>query len=193
MATPAPTPSPQPSGLHALCCQRARAGRHSDAAGGGFHSARPGIAGLLLLGAAVLVLLASGAAPAPPRDGLSGVAIRRLPGSRDGRRPVPRLCEPATAAPCRLGLPRLEQRPGRNGRSAGAKRGGQRRPRLKPSFPRRAGCAEIRHDKGRDGQEIRGVARPRRTAPLDVPRNGPADGRGCGSEPPRRRRGAGCT
>lgn len=65
MATPAPTPSPQPSGLHALCCQRARAGRHSDAAGGSFHSARPGIAALLLLGAAVLVLLASGAAPAP--------------------------------------------------------------------------------------------------------------------------------
>ncbi len=115
------------------------------------------------------------------RDGLSSVAIRRLPGSRDGRRPVPRLCEPATAAPCRLGLPRLEQRPGRNGRSAGAKRGGQRRPRLKPSFPRRAGCAEIRHDKGRDGQEEPGRARPRRTAPLDVPRNGPADGRGCSS------------
>ena len=64
MATPAPAPSLQPSGLHTFCCQRARAGLHSDAAGGGFLSARPGIAALLL-GAAVLVLLAGGAAPVP--------------------------------------------------------------------------------------------------------------------------------
>ena len=69
---------------------------------------------ILLLGASVLVLLTVEVIPAG-RDGVSRVAVRRMPRGRHQRRYPRRLREAAADSSCRLGLSALGRRPGRDG------------------------------------------------------------------------------
>ena len=147
MATLAP--SPQPSDLHALRTACESRPLPDTAACSGFQPARPR---MLAFPAARRLGARSPrrrGSPAAGRDGVSRVAVRRLPG-RHGRRRLPpwRLCGSAAAAPYRLGLPGRACRPGygRASRLTRAAAGNASPPSL-------LGCARIRQDQSRTARK----------------------------------------
>ena len=165
MATLAP--SPQPSDLHALRTACESRPLPDTAACSGFQPARPR---MLAFPAARRLGARSPrrrGSPAAGRDGVSRVAVRRLPG-RHGRRRLPpwRLCVSAAAAPYRLGLPGRACRPGcgRASRLTRAAAGNASPPSL-------IGLRQNPPGPEQNGQKTRGAAHRRRVVPPSLPRS----------------------